>query len=243
LRSSFRWGVLLAAATVALSLAALAAPELYIAEEVFDFGVVVEGDTVSFTFYLENRGDEILVIEKVGASCGCTTTALSDSEIESGQVERLGGVLDTTGDGGSQVSKRVFVTSNDPDRPDVELRIVGRVADEKPFLVEAAELSGDLMILVDVRDSVSYAEGHLPGAVGLPEDLADIWLEILPKDVRIVLYDWNGEAAARLAERMLPLGYLRVEVLLGGLDEWMRRYSDRMLITLPLVLAPTAVAD
>ena len=242
--ASNRVGIVLQIVIVlGVSLGAFGAPSLHISEEVFDFGVAIEGEVVVFAFLLENRGDEVLVIEDVGSSCGCTTTALSDSEIEPGQVVRLGGELDTAGDGGTRVSKRVFVTSNDPDRPDVELRIVGRVAEEKAFLVDAADLSGDLMILVDVRDSVSYAEGHLPGAVGLPEEFADIWLEVLPKDVRVVLYDWNGEAAVRLAERMLPLGYLRVEVLLGGLDEWIRRYSDRMIITLPLVLAPTVVVD
>jgi thiosulfate sulfurtransferase len=220
---------------------ALGAPALYIQEEVFDFGVAVDGDVVDFAFLLENHGDEVLVIESVGASCGCTTTALSAQEIEPGEIVRLGGELDTTGAGGSQLSKWVYVNTNDPERPNVKLRIVGRVVEEKAFLVDAEELSGDLMILVDVRDPVSYAIGHLPGAVSLPEDSADIWLQVLPKDVRIVLCDQSGDVSTRLAERMLSLGFLRVEVLFGGLDEWVRRYGDRMLVTLSLMLAPSQI--
>ncbi|MGB2983438.1 MAG: DUF1573 domain-containing protein [Candidatus Bipolaricaulia bacterium] len=229
------------AAVCGASFSSLGAPSLHISEEVFDFGVAIEGDVVVFAFLIENLGDEVLLIESVVASCGCTTTALSEREVEPGKTIRLGGELDTSGTGGTHVSKWVDVESNDPDRPTVRLRITGRVVEEKAFLIDADELSGDLMILIDVRDPVSYAQGHLPGAVSLPEEFAEIWLEVLPKDVRIVLCDQTGEAGARLAERMLPLGFLRVEVLFGGLDEWTRLYGDRMLITLPLVLAPTSI--
>jgi rhodanese-related sulfurtransferase len=231
--------VVVAVTIFGCSVGVLAAPELYIAEETYDFGVAVEGDAISFTFLLENRGDELLVIEDVGSSCGCATPDLSEREIKPGRTARLGGSFDTSGYGGTRTSKNVYVSSNDPDRPDVTLHITGDVVEATARFVEAQDLSGDLMILIDVREPEQYIAGHLPGAMNLPEASADIWLDVLPTDVRIVLCDDDGEAATALAERMLPLGFMRVEVLLGGLVEWTRRYGDRMLVTFPLVLGPT----
>jgi thiosulfate sulfurtransferase len=222
------------------SLVLYGAPELYIAEDVFDFGVAVAGDVVSFAFVLENRGDEVLTIESVRTSCGCTTTALSSSKIDPGRSVRLGGQLSTSGYGGSTVSKSVYLSTDDPTRPNVTLEVTGRVVKEAAYLVQAADLAGSFMLLVDLRDPASYAAGHLPSAINLAESTADVWLEILPQDVRIVLVDQTGEGSERLAERMLPLGFARVEVLAGGMDEWARLYGNRMLITLPLVIGPLA---
>jgi len=226
-------------AVLTCSLGVLSAPEIYVVEEVYDFGVVIEGEEAPFTFVIENRGDEVLIIDNVGASCGCTTTELSEREIEPGRNTRLGGLFNTSGYGGATASKNVYVSSNDPVRSQITLRVTGRVVREAAYLIDAADLSGSLMLLIDVRDAAAYAEGHLPGAVHLAESTSDIWIDLLPKDTRIVLYDQNGETAGRLAEQMLPTGFLRVEVLTGGLDEWIRRYGDRLLIALPLTLAPT----
>lgn len=233
--------ILLAAGwLLAGSLVVGAAPELYVENEVFDFGVAVAGDVVSFTFLLENRGDEALTIESIRTSCGCTTTALSQTEIEPGKIVRLGGEFDTSGLGGMRASRNIYVHSNDPARPDVTLEVTGRVLREAAYLIDAADLAGSLMLVIDLRDPASYAAGHLPGAINLAESTADVWLDLLPQDVRIVLVDQDGEASALLAERMMPLGFTRLEVLAGGMDEWVRLYGDRMLITLSLVIAPSA---
>ena len=230
--------LLTVAVALVCSLAAWAAPEIHVVEEVYDFGVAVEGEIVSFTFLLENQGDEVLIIESVGSSCGCTTTDLSEPQIEPGKTVRLGGGFNTSGYGGATASKNVYISCNDPVRPELTLKVTGRVVREAAYLVDAAELAGSLMLLIDIRDAAAYAAGHLPGAVNLAVSTADVWFDLLPKDTRIVLYDQDGETAGELAELMLPMGFLRVEVLTGGLDEWTRRYADRMLITLPLVLAP-----
>jgi len=218
------------------SYAALGAPQISIDTEIYDFGVAFEGDEAVFAFLIENTGDETLIIERLSASCGCTTTSLSSDEIEPGQTVRLGGTFDTSGYGGMQASKNVYVSTNDPDRAEITLRITGRVVETQAYLVEANEIAGGLMILVDLRDPEAYAAGHLPGAVNLSALTADVWLELLPQHVRTVLVDADGTVSEAVAEQMLVLGFLDVEVLLGGMDEWFRQYGDRMLVSLPLVI-------
>jgi len=219
-----------------LGAACQASPHIFVEEGVYDFGVVVEGETVSHAFLIENRGDEMLRITRVWTSCGCTATNLSDSEIEPGQIRRITVEVSTDGFGGLQISKSVHIESNDPENPEIVLRMMGTVVPQKAYLIDAAGLAGGLMLLVDVRDPVAYTEGHLLGAVNLPYADADIWLPVLPKDARIVLYDQDGKLSGLLAERMLALGFTKPQVLIGGLDEWVRRYGERMIVTIPLVI-------
>lgn len=216
------------------------APELYIADEIFDFGVAVAGDRVAFTFVLENRGDEVLSIADIHTSCGCTTTTQSAMEITPGESVRLGGQLSTSGFAGSTVSKNVSFSTTDPARPRVTLKVSGRVVDEEPYYVDARDLAPGLMILIDVREYEDYIAGHLAGAISVHSVDRAILMEILPKAVPIVLYDQAGAEAPALAEQLLLSGFLDVRVLLGGLDEWGRRYGDRWVVDLPLTIGIAA---
>jgi len=219
---------------ISTALACSAGPSIYVSEVVYDFGVVVEGEPVSYVFIIENRGDEVLNILDVRASCGCTTTSLAVSVLEPGDEVRLGVKLSTAGYGGVQVTKKVYVESNDSEKPQIVLRLVGTVVNERAFLIDAQELN--LMILIDLRPPSSYAAGHLVGAANLPYEEGDWWHDLLPKQVRIVLYDKDGSVSMEVAERMLSLGFTNIQVLTGGFDEWARRYGDRAIVAVPFII-------
>lgn len=104
--------------------------------------------------------------------------------------------------------------------------------------MEARELSSMLHLLFDVRDPVQYSESHLLGAMNLPADEATNWFPYLPKAFPIILYDQAGEQAPAVAQAMLAAGFTDVRVILGGLDEWLRLYGDRMLTTLDVSVVP-----
>lgn len=55
----------IAAAVVLLASAVLAAPLMDIPEKEFDFGFVPQNSEVSHVFWIFNRGDDTLIIEKV----------------------------------------------------------------------------------------------------------------------------------------------------------------------------------
>lgn len=213
-----------------------ASPTIEAKEEIYDFGVVIEGDVVSHAFEIENTGDGTLSITRLSTSCGCTVTTLTDRELEPGDVRRIEVHVNTSGFAGQTISKRVSVFSNDPDHPSIVLTIVGKVVPEAAYLMDVADLSASLMFLVDVRASQAYAAGHLVGSVNLTAVDVDIWIQVLPKDVPVVLYDQNAEIASQIAEQMLREGFINLHVLTGGLDEWIRRFGDRMITTFPLIV-------
>ena len=219
-----------------VGVAAVPAPILHVEEDVYDFGITTEGQRISFTFLLENQGDEVLVIERISASCGCTTTDIADPEIEPGEVVRLSGEVNTSGFGGLHISKRVYVFSNDPDEPEAVLLVTGLVVEESAHFLTVQELTPSLMLVLDVRSYDDYLAGHLAGAISTYGVDWDILVELLPKEMPILLYDQAGESAVALADGMLPLGFTDVNVLLGGLDEWIRLNGQRGLIDLPLTI-------
>ncbi len=101
-------------------------PDIRFEEGVFDFGIVLKGEKVTHIFKFKNEGEGLLRIEKVRSTCGCTTADLKSKEIlpgGEGEIE----VRFSSGAYNGQITKRVYVHSNDPDEGIVALEIKGRV--------------------------------------------------------------------------------------------------------------------
>lgn len=77
-------------------------------------------------------------------------------------------------------------------------------------------------LLLDVRESDEWAEGHLPGAVHIP--LALVTTKIMDivtsKDVPILIYCHTGGRAATAARMLREMGYTHVESMNGGWCQW-----------------------
>ena len=72
------------------SLTALAnAPIMEFDKEVFDFGTLTEGDTVSHAFKFKNVGKSALTITDVQVQCGCTVASKPDHPIGVGQSDQI----------------------------------------------------------------------------------------------------------------------------------------------------------
>lgn len=103
-------------------------PRLVVEKRVHDLGEVVEGDVVTVTWTLENRGTADLVIERTKPSCGCTVVKSSDKDL----VIPPGGKLDLTAEFDSarrrgEQHKFVRVESNDPADPKLSLEFTARI--------------------------------------------------------------------------------------------------------------------
>lgn len=89
---------------------------LLLAAKRHDFGSVAEGKKVDLNVKLKNNGGQLLNIEKVKSSCGCTATLLSKKEIKPGETANLKIELDTSGRKG-HLARTVTIHSNDPIEP------------------------------------------------------------------------------------------------------------------------------
>lgn len=127
--SRFLLAVALTAVFASPALPVWAAPTLTVAQMEFNFGTVFRGESVRHVFAFSNSGDAPLVIEKVASSCGCTAALASARQLAAGESGEIQTSFDSTRFRG-EVSKLVYLYTNDPVRPMVQLRIRGVVREE-----------------------------------------------------------------------------------------------------------------
>jgi len=107
----------------------LAAPVFSVDGDKFDFGEVLQGEKVPHVFTFVNSGDEVLQIDRVRSSCGCTAVLLSEKTIPPGGTGEIKANFDSSRFRGD-VSKTIYVYSNDPVQPTKQLSIKGSVLEK-----------------------------------------------------------------------------------------------------------------
>jgi len=88
---------------------------------------------------------------------------------------------------------------------------------------EAKEIMRDEKnyIILDVRRPDEFAEGHIPGAINVPnEDIGSSDIPALPdKSQLILVYCRSGRRSKEAAEKLVKLGYTNI-VEFGGILDW-----------------------
>ena len=76
-------------------------------------------------------------------------------------------------------------------------------------------------IIIDARTQEEYDQGHIPGAILIPEyEIADrAEKELLDKDQLILVYCRSGRRSKIAAEELVKLGYTNVKEF-GGINDW-----------------------
>lgn len=109
-----------------LASVAMAAPDLQVPEAKFDFGEVFQGEKVPHVFQFTNQGDEPLLIDRVTSSCGCTAVLVTEKNLPPGGKGEIQANFDSGRFKGA-VSKTIYLYSNDPDSPVMQLHLQGKV--------------------------------------------------------------------------------------------------------------------
>ncbi len=88
------------------------------------------------------------------------------------------------------------------------------------------------IIIIDVRESAEYSQGHLPDAINFPRGVLEVKLHTHPdfKDEEspldemnkksIYLYCQSGGRSALATESLLRMGFNHVYSMAGGFDAW-----------------------
>ena len=82
--------------------------------------------------------------------------------------------------------------------------------------------AGDKIILVDTREDVEWARGHIPGAIHLGRGIIerDIEKTVPDKEATVVLYCGGGFRSALAADNLQKMGYRNVISMDGGWRGW-----------------------
>lgn len=87
------------------------APAMTFNEAKHDFGKIIQGEKVSYSFIFKNTGGSDLIISSAQGSCGCTVPTYPKEPVKPGQEAKIDIVFDSTGKSGL-VEKTVTLTTN-----------------------------------------------------------------------------------------------------------------------------------
>ena len=98
---------------------------------------------------------------------------------------------------------------------------------EASFVNITAEKAKQLMdteenyIILDVRTQEEYDQGHIPGAILIPDNRIDADAEkiLTDKNQLILVYCRSGRRSKLAAERLVKLGYTNIKEF-GGILDW-----------------------
>jgi rhodanese-related sulfurtransferase len=81
------------------------------------------------------------------------------------------------------------------------------------------EIAGGDATAVDVRSEEEWSQGHVPGAIHLPDGDPDAATKPLEEGARLLVIAKNGKLAVSAAKDLSERGYDAV-ALDGGMDDW-----------------------
>ena len=79
----------------------------------------------------------------------------------------------------------------------------------------------DNFILLDVRTPEEFADGHIPGAINIPnESIGENDITELPdKEQRIYVYCRSGNRSKQASQKLADMGYTNIFEF-GGINDW-----------------------
>ena len=86
-------------------------PKIEFAVLEHDFGKIIQGEQMSYTYKFKNTGNAPLIISAVEKTCGCTDTKFPREPIKPGQEGGISITYDSKGHKGVQ-NKRIIVKAN-----------------------------------------------------------------------------------------------------------------------------------
>lgn len=97
-------------------------PVITFSSDVHDFGKVIEGEVVSYSFKLTNSGKSDLLITSVSTSCGCTASKYPKDPIAPGHQGYLEVTFDSEGRSGFQHKTVTVLANTQPNTTTVSIK-------------------------------------------------------------------------------------------------------------------------
>lgn len=125
-----------------------AKPKIVFPTDTKNFGKLKQGTEAAYEFIFRNDGDALLTIRNVETSCGCTAALVSDKTVEPGKSGKIKVIFNTLGYAG-EVTKYIFVDSDDPATPRTQLKITAAVDVPPQPRIDLDRYSFDAGLLVE----------------------------------------------------------------------------------------------
>jgi len=196
-----------------------------------NLGKLKEGirTTVAFTLINKGKTDASQISIHDLSRGGCTAVS-QVNKLARGDSAKLKFIFENLGYGGKKETREIKVRYDNPNLSPITLSVTAEILPTKAHQVPIGELYYNFFVLVDIRDEQAFREGHIAGAIHVPANEVLTWASRLPEDFMIYLYSDTGDESDELAKRLRDNGYSEALSIIGGIEEWKRRYGERVII-------------
>jgi len=88
----------------------------------------------------------------------------------------------------------------------------------------AEQLIANNALILDVREPAEFQMGHLPSAMNVPRGVLEFKVgnhpELSDPERSVLIYCKNGGRSTLAAYTLLQMGFVNIEMLVGGFDGW-----------------------
>ena len=105
-------------------------PVLQFEKTEYDFGKILQGEVVSYTFHFTNTGDAPLIITSVDKSCGCTASEYPRQPIDPGKQGSIKITYDSKGHQGFQTKALVVNANTNPSHTTIRVKATVRTPND-----------------------------------------------------------------------------------------------------------------
>lgn len=106
-----------------------AAPVMMFSETVHNFGKMVQGEIVKYSFHFKNTGKSDLKIERINTSCGCTVGKYPHKPVKPGEEASIEVIFNSAYKMGYQNKSIMLLANTEPER--TVLRIKANVVPQQ----------------------------------------------------------------------------------------------------------------
>lgn len=96
-----------------------------------DFGMMVQGEKLSYTFKFTNTGGSDLIISKVSSTCGCTIPDWTKSPVKPGEQGKVEVIFNSAGKTGTNTKTVLVLANTQPNTTELEFTAEVYVPDSK----------------------------------------------------------------------------------------------------------------
>lgn len=108
-----------------------ALPVMVFEQTKHDFGMMIQGEKLSYTFKYTNQGGSDLIISDVSVTCGCTAPTYSKEPVKPGGQGAIEIVFNSAGKSGTQIKPVKVLTNAQPNTIELEITAEVYVPDSK----------------------------------------------------------------------------------------------------------------